>query len=140
MSTSKRYPPEVQERAVRKYSPSVGRQLPSLRRAQGAGIVEPGTDPGGALYGRAPDAFVGATRRGAQPLVGSVGDSYDNALAETIIGLLKTEIIHRRGPWHNLEAVEYAMLEWVDWFNHRRLLEPSATFRQQNSRRRIINQ
>jgi putative transposase len=59
----------------------------------------------------------------AQPSVGSVGDSYDNALAETIIGLFKTEIIHRRGPWRNLEAVEYATLEWVDWFNHRRLLE-----------------
>lgn len=61
---------------------------------------------------------------GAQPSVGSVGDSYDNALAESIIGLFKTEIIHRRGPWRNLEAVEYATLEWVDWFNHRRLLEP----------------
>jgi len=53
-----------------------------------------------------------------------VGDSYDNALAETIIGLFKTEVIHRRGPWRTLEAVEYATLEWVDWFNHRRLLEP----------------
>jgi len=61
---------------------------------------------------------------GAQPSVGSVGDSYDNALAETIIGLYKTEVIHRRGPWRHLEAVEYATLEWVDWFNHRRLLEP----------------
>ena len=61
---------------------------------------------------------------GAQPSVGSVGDSYDNALAETVIGLFKTEIIHRRGPWRNLDAVEYATLEWVDWFNHRRLLEP----------------
>ena len=61
---------------------------------------------------------------GAQPSVGSVGDSYDNALAETIIGLFKTEIIHQRGPWRHLEAVEYATLEWVDWFNHRRLLEP----------------
>ena len=60
---------------------------------------------------------------GAQPSVGSVGDSYDNALAESIIGLFKTEIIHRRGPWRHLEAVEYATLEWVDWFNHRRLLE-----------------
>jgi transposase InsO family protein len=56
--------------------------------------------------------------------VGSVGDSYDNALAETIIGLFKAEVIHHRGPWRNLEAVEYATLEWVDWFNHRRLLEP----------------
>ena len=61
---------------------------------------------------------------GAQPSVGSVGDSYDNALAETIIGLFKTEVIHRRGPWRHLEAVEYATLEWVDWFNHHRLLEP----------------
>jgi transposase InsO family protein len=60
----------------------------------------------------------------AEPSVGSVGDSYDNALAETIIGLYKTELIHRRGPWRHLEAVEYATLEWVDWFNHRRLLEP----------------
>ena len=61
---------------------------------------------------------------GAEPSVGSVGDSYDNALAETIIGLYKTEVIHRRSPWRHLEAVEYATLEWVDWFNHRRLLEP----------------
>jgi len=60
---------------------------------------------------------------GAVPSVGSVGDSYDNALAETIIGLYKTEVIHHRGPWRHLEAVEYATLEWVDWFNHRRLLE-----------------
>ncbi len=61
---------------------------------------------------------------GVEPSVGSVGDSYDNALAETIIGLYKTEVIHHRGPWRHLEAVEYATLEWVDWFNHRRLLEP----------------
>ena len=61
---------------------------------------------------------------GIEPSVGSVGDSYDNALAETIIGLYKTEVIHCRGPWRHLEAVEYATLEWVDWFNHRRLLEP----------------
>ena len=61
---------------------------------------------------------------GAQPSVGSIGDSYDNALAETIIGLYKTEVIHHRGPWRHIDAVEYATLEWVDWFNHRRLLEP----------------
>jgi transposase InsO family protein len=66
----------------------------------------------------------GLTEAGAQPSVGSVGDSYDNALAETIIGLYKTEVIRRRGPWPHLEAVQYATLEWVDWFNHRRLLEP----------------
>jgi len=61
---------------------------------------------------------------GIEPSVGSVGDSYDNALAETIIGLYKTEVIQRRGPWRNVEAVEFATLEWVHWFNHRRLLEP----------------
>lgn len=61
---------------------------------------------------------------GIEPSVGSVGDSYDNALAETIHGLFKAEVIHRRGPWRNAEAVEFATLEWVDWFNHRRLLEP----------------
>jgi transposase InsO family protein len=61
---------------------------------------------------------------GIEPSVGSVGDSYDNALAETIIGLFKTEIIRQRGPWRNIEAVEFATLAWVDWFNHRRLLEP----------------
>lgn len=61
---------------------------------------------------------------GVVPSVGSVGDSYDNALAETINGLYKAELIHRRGPWRSLEAVEYATLEWVDWFNNRRLLEP----------------
>ena len=62
--------------------------------------------------------------RGVEPSVGSVGDSYDNALAETINGLYKTEVIRRRGPWRSLEAVEFATLEWVDWFNNRRLLEP----------------
>lgn len=56
--------------------------------------------------------------------VGSVGDSYDNALAETIIGLYKTEVIYPRGPWRSRDSVEYATLEWVDWFNHRRLLGP----------------
>ena len=61
---------------------------------------------------------------GLVPSVGSVGDSYDNALAETINGLYKAEVIHRRGPWRSLEAVEYVTLEWVDWFNNRRLLEP----------------
>jgi transposase InsO family protein len=61
---------------------------------------------------------------GIEPSVGSVGDSYDNALAETINGLYKTEVIRRRGPWRNLDAVEFATLEWVDWFNNRRLLEP----------------
>jgi transposase InsO family protein len=61
---------------------------------------------------------------GIAPSVGSRGDSYDNALAESIIGLFKTEVIQRKGPWRHLEAVEFATLTWVDWFNTRRLLEP----------------
>jgi len=61
---------------------------------------------------------------GIEPSVGSVGDSYDNALAETINGLYKAEAVHRRGPWRSFEAVELATLEWVDWFDNRRLLEP----------------
>ena len=61
---------------------------------------------------------------GIEPSVGSVGDSYDNALAESVIGLYKTEVIRQRGPWRGVEQVEYATLEWVDWFNHQRLLEP----------------
>ena len=66
------------------------------------------------------DALITA---GVSASVGTVGDSYDNALAETINGLYKAEVIHRRS-WQNREAVELATLEWVDWFNHRRLLEP----------------
>lgn len=58
------------------------------------------------------------------PSVGSRGDSYDNALAESVIGLFKTEVVQRKGPWRHLEAVEFATLDWVDWFNTRRLLEP----------------
>jgi putative transposase len=61
---------------------------------------------------------------GIEPSVGSVGDSYDNALAESVIGLFKTEVIRRRGPWRQIEDVEFATLEWVSWFNGRRLLEP----------------
>jgi transposase InsO family protein len=61
---------------------------------------------------------------GIEPSVGSVGDSYDNAMAESIIGLFKTEIIHQRGPWRSLDQVEFATLDWVDWFNNERLLRP----------------
>jgi len=61
---------------------------------------------------------------GLEPSVGSVGDSYDSALAEAINGLYKAEAIWRKRPWKSMNAVEYATLEWVDWFNHRRLLEP----------------
>lgn len=65
-----------------------------------------------------------AMKAGIEPSLGSVCDSYDNALAETIIGLFKAEVIHRRGSWRSFEAVEYATFEWVDWFSNRRLLEP----------------
>ncbi len=61
---------------------------------------------------------------GIQCSVGTTGDSYDNALAESIIGLYKTEVIHRHGPWKSIDPVEYSTLEWVDWFNQRRLLGP----------------
>jgi putative transposase len=95
-----------------------------------------------ALYARQPerDALICHSDRGSQyvsiryterlaeagiePSVGSKGDSYDNALAETINGLYKAELIHRRAPWKSREAVELATLEWVSWFNHHRLLEP----------------
>lgn len=96
-----------------------------------------------ALYERAPEAEHGLVHHsdrgsqylsiryterlkeaGLEPSVGSVGDSYDNALAESIIGLYKTELIRRRGPWRDLETVEFATLKWVHWFNHHRLLEP----------------
>jgi putative transposase len=60
---------------------------------------------------------------GAQPSIGSVGDSFDNAMAESIIGLFKTELIRRQGPWRSLDAVELATMEWVDWYNNRRLFE-----------------
>ena len=64
---------------------------------------------------------------GSEPSVGSVGDSYDNALAGTMIGLYKAEVIHSRGPWRGFEAVEFATLARVDWFNNRRLLEPISS-------------
>ena len=63
---------------------------------------------------------------GLERSVASVGDSYDNAMAESIIGLYKAEVIHRRGPWRDVDPVEIATLEWVDWFNNRRLLGPLA--------------
>lgn len=62
--------------------------------------------------------------KGIKASVGSIGDGYDNAVAETINGLFKAEVTHRRGPWRGLNTVEYTTLEWVDWFNNRMLLEP----------------
>ena len=84
---------------------------------------------------------------GIEPSVGSVGDSYDNALAETVIGLYKTELIYKEGPWRGMEQVELATLDWVDWFNNRRLFEPIGNippvehetlyYQQQESRARV---
>lgn len=82
---------------------------------------------------------------GLTPSVGSVGDAYDNALAETTIGLFKTEIIARRGPWRTLVQVESALAEWVDWYNHRRLHEacgdiPPVEYEQHHHRRRTAGE
>ncbi len=95
--------------------------LHARRPAPGGGLVHHSDRGGRYLSIRDTERLVDA---GVVPSVGSVGDSYDNALAETINGLYKAEVIHQRGPWRSLEAVEYATLEWVDWFNNRRLLEP----------------
>ena len=76
------------------------------------------------LVGEGKDIQTGEYGARWQPSVGSKGDSYDNALAESVIGLYKTEVIRRGGPWRGLEDVEFATLEWVWWFNHHRLLEP----------------
>ena len=83
--------------------------------------------------------YRGLAEAGIEPSVGSVGDSYDNALAETINGLYEAESIHRRGPWRSFGAVEYATLEWVDWFNNRRLLEPIGNNPARRSRGPILH-
>ena len=98
-----RYSPEVRERAVRMVFEHQGEF-----DSQSAAIK---------YTERLADA-------GLEPSVGTVGDSYDNALAETMIGLFKAEVIHRLGPWKSADAVEWETLKWVDWFNNRRLLEP----------------
>jgi transposase InsO family protein len=95
--------------------------LHARRPAEGSGLVHHSDRGAQYLSIRYTERLAEA---GIEPSVGSVGDSYDNALAETINGLYKAELIHRRGPWRGLEAVEFATLEWVDWFNNRRLLEP----------------
>jgi putative transposase len=95
--------------------------LHNRRPMQGGGLVHHSDRGAQYVSIRYTDRLIDA---GIEPSVGSVGDSYDNALAETINGLFKTEVIRRRGPWRSLEAVEFATLEWVDWFNNRRLLEP----------------
>jgi transposase InsO family protein len=69
-----------------------------------------------------------------EPSIDGVGGSYDNALAETINGLYEAEVIHRRRPWQSFEAVEFATLEWIDWFNHRRLMRPIGDIRLRKQR------
>jgi putative transposase len=95
--------------------------LHERRPGQGSGLVHHSDRGSQYLALRYTERLAGA---GIEPSVGSVGDSYDNALAETINGLFKAEVIHQRAPWRSFEAVEYATLEWVDWYNHRRLLAP----------------
>ncbi|MBV8575896.1 MAG: IS3 family transposase [Acetobacteraceae bacterium] len=95
--------------------------LHARRPVRGGGLVHHSDRGSQYLALRYTERLVAA---GIEPSVGSVGDSYDNALAETINGLFKAEVIHRRGPWRSFEAVELATLEWVNWFNTRRLLEP----------------
>ena len=85
---------------------------------------ETGPDPLAVLRVGNVDSTERLAEAGIEPSVGSVGDSYDNALAETINGLYKAEVIHRRGPWKTKQAVELATLDWVAWFNHHRLIEP----------------
>ncbi|GJD66915.1 Putative transposase InsK for insertion sequence element IS150 [Methylobacterium frigidaeris] len=95
--------------------------LHERRPVQGIGLVHHSDRGSQDLALRYTERLAGA---GIEPSAGSVGDSCDNALAETINGLFKAEVIHRRGPWRSFEAVAYATLEWVDWYNHRRLLAP----------------
>jgi len=95
--------------------------LHERRPVRGAGLVHHSDRGGQYVSIRYTERLAEA---GIEPSVGSVGDSYDNALAETINGLFKAEVIRRRGPWRSFEAVEFATLEWVEWFNNRRLLEP----------------
>ena len=95
--------------------------LHERRPVQGGGLVHNSDRGSQYLALRYTDRLAEAE---IEPSVGSIGDSYDNALAEIINALFKAEVIHRRGPWRSFEAVEFATLEWVDWFNNRRLLEP----------------
>jgi putative transposase len=101
-----------------------------IRRMHDANSSPAGSSAGGCRGRRMPTSASMPSERlleaGIEPSVGSVGDSYDDALAETVVGLVKTEVIRRRGPWRSMEAVEFATLEWVDWYNHRRFLEPAG--------------
>ena len=96
--------------------------VPSLQQRRPSGKLVHHSDRGSQYVSTTYTARL--VEAGIEPSVGSAGDSYDNALAESINGLFKTEVIWRRGPWRSAESVELATLEWVDWFNNRRLLSP----------------
>lgn len=96
-------------------------RLPDINNTSNSGVLRRPVESAQYLSIRYTERLAEA---GIEPSVGSVGDSYDNALAETIIGLFKAEVIHRLGPWKTADAVEWETLKWVDWFNNRRLLQP----------------
>ena len=119
MNRSKRFSPEIRERAVRMVF-----EHQSEYESEWATMCSISSKIG--CTAEALRKWVRRSETDMDASVGSVGDSYDNALAETINGLYKTEVIRRRGPWKNIEEVEYATLKWVDWFNNRRLLESTS--------------
>jgi hypothetical protein len=107
------------------YQPALGRAGDGNLAAAADRTLDPGVGP--PLHRRVAvhldPLHERLAKAGAKPSIGSVGDSYDNAMAESIIGLFKTEVIRCQGPWRNRDAVEMATLEWVDWYNNRRLFE-----------------
>ena len=96
-------------------------RLPDINNTSNSGVLRQPVESAQYLSIRYTERLAEA---GIEPSVGSVGNSYDNALAETINGLYKTELVHRQGPWRNMQDLELATLGWVDWFNNRRLLGP----------------
>lgn len=112
------YSPEVRERAVRMVFDALEQALYARQPGRDGGLIHHSDRGSQYVSIRYTERLAEA---GIEPSVGSAGDSYDNALAETINGLYKAEVIHRQ-PWRNREAVEMATLDWVHWFNHQRLL------------------
>ena len=121
MARRSRYSQEVRERAVRSDLALDALEQALHARSGISGLVHHSDRGVQYLSIRYTDRL---NEMGIAPSVGSVGDSYDNALAETINGLYKAEVIHRNGPWRGIDEVEFATLEWVDWFNNRRLFGP----------------
>ena len=129
--------PGLAGRPVDEDRPALGRAGASTLDAAAGLCPRPGRAGPSHRRGIAQYTSIAFTERPAAAISGSVGtveDAYDNALAESMIGLFKTEVIKPRGPWRTAEQVEVATLEYVDWFNHRRSTRPAATFCPQNSR------